>query len=158
MPVPHESQAIKKLLSAKFGAEIHDLTVGESTEYEACHFQLGDKSVEFRTSKITPKKNGQFVAIWKRNEQGLTQPFEDTDQLDLMIISSKREDNWGLFIFPKAVLIQQAIITSKGRNGKRGIRVYPPWEEPTSRQAAKTQEWQVRYFVEVGGLLQRGQF
>ena len=28
------------------------------------------------------------------------------------------------------------------------IRVYPKWENPTSKQAIKTQKWQLAYFVE----------
>ncbi|MFQ6421766.1 MULTISPECIES: MepB family protein [unclassified Bacillus (in: firmicutes)] len=33
--------------------------------------------------------------------------------------------------------------------GKRAIRVYPPWDKTTSRQAQKTQAWQLEYFLEI---------
>ncbi len=29
------------------------------------------------------------------------------------------------------------------------IRVYPSWENPTSKQAIETQKWQLAYFVEM---------
>lgn len=29
------------------------------------------------------------------------------------------------------------------------IRVYPSWENPTSKQAIETQKWQLEYFVEL---------
>lgn len=29
------------------------------------------------------------------------------------------------------------------------IRVYPKWDSPDSKQAKKTQEWQLRYFVDL---------
>jgi hypothetical protein len=35
------------------------------------------------------------------------------------------------------------------KGGKRAIRVYPPWDKAESRQAEKTQKWQLEYFVEI---------
>lgn len=29
------------------------------------------------------------------------------------------------------------------------MRVYPSWDRPTSKQAMKTQEWQLPYFVDM---------
>ncbi|WP_288880474.1 MepB family protein [Pedobacter panaciterrae] len=138
-----------KELYAKYGIELRALSERESTDYGACNFKLPGKTIEFRVSKVTPKKVGQFVAIWKRNEQGLTQPFEETDQIDFMVISSKTQHNFGLFVFPKSILIAQGVITSKKNDGKRGIRVYPPWDKPTNKQAQKSQSWQIKYFISV---------
>ncbi|WP_448633787.1 MepB family protein [Pedobacter panaciterrae] len=137
-----------KELYAKYGAELRTISSRESADYGARNFKLPGKTIEFRVSKVTPKKVGQFVAIWRRNEQGLTQPFEETDEIDFMVISSKTEHNFGLFVFPKSILIGQGIITSKNKNGKRGIRVYPPRDKPTNKQAQKTQSWQIKYFVQ----------
>jgi len=31
------------------------------------------------------------------------------------------------------------------------MRVYPPWNQATSQQAQKTQQWQRTYFLEIPG-------
>jgi hypothetical protein len=119
----------------------------ESQEYGACSFELDDNRIEHRFSKITPTKNGQFVTIWKRNQNGITEPFEINDEIDFIIITSKSAENLGQFIFPKTVLANKGIITQNGKSGKRGIRVYPPWDKTESKQAEKTQSWQLNYFL-----------
>ena len=43
----------------------------------------------------------------------------------------------------------KGIISKNGENGKRGIRVYPPWDIVTNKQAEKTQSWQHKYFVAI---------
>lgn len=118
----------------------------ESSEYAACSFELNNYKVEYRVSKITPTKTGQFVTIWKRNNEGITIPFDFSD-LDFIIITSKNNDQIGQFIFPKSVLAQKGIITKNSKSGKRGIRVYPPWDTVMSKQAEQTQRWQTNYFV-----------
>jgi len=64
-----------------------------------------------------------------------------------LIISTRKGDLFGAFIFPKMVLYQQKIFSDKNKDGKRGIRVYPPWDLARSKQAQKTQEWQTNDFV-----------
>ena len=119
----------------------------ESTEYGACSFEVKGKTIEHRVSKITPTKTGQFVTIWKRNEEGITCPYDSSDKLDFIIITARNENNIGQFIFPTSILVEKGIISNQGKGGKRGIRVYPPWDVPTSKQAIKTQEWQTKYFL-----------
>ena len=34
-----------------------------------------------------------------------------------------------------------------GKGGKRAIRVYPPWVKPVAKEAVRTQQWQLRYFL-----------
>lgn len=121
----------------------------ESSEYGACAFELNNHKVEYRISKITPTKTGQFVTIWKRNNEGITAPFDISDTIDFIVITSKSGDKIGQFIFPKSVLVEKGIITSNGKQGKRGIRVYPPWNSATSKQAEETQRWQTNYFVQL---------
>lgn len=121
----------------------------ESADYGACTFELNGRKVEYRVSKITPTKVGQFVTIWKRNKEGITEPFDSEDELDFIIVTSKNEHKIGQFIFPKSVLVEMGIISHKGKEGKRGIRVYPPWDSAPSKQAAKTQSWQTKYFVKI---------
>jgi hypothetical protein len=49
-------------------------------------------------------------------------------------------------------LVDQGIITNNGKEGKRGIRVYPPWDIAPNRQAMKTQSWQLKYFITIEGI------
>ena len=119
----------------------------ESQEYSAHRFQLDEKKILFRVGKITPTKTGQFVTIWKRNAEGITAPFEITDEFDFYLIATKTTTNFGVFIFPKKILHDNKILSDQTRDGKRGIRVYPIWDEATSKQAQKTQIWQTEYFL-----------
>ncbi|MBV6645509.1 MAG: MepB family protein [Cyclobacteriaceae bacterium] len=118
----------------------------ESQEYGACTFMLDGYAIRFRVSKITPNKTGQFVTLWKRNQNGVTEPFDITDEFDFVVICSRCGNHFGQFLFSKSVLLAHGIISGGTKNGKRGIRVYPPWDEATNKQAQKTQEWQMKYF------------
>jgi hypothetical protein len=120
----------------------------ESSEYGACTFSLNNLNIRFRTAKITPAKTGQFVTLWKRINQGPIQPFDSSDSIDLFIISTRKDNHFGLFIFPKSIFIDKEIVSDK-KEGKRAIRVYPPWDITTSKQAQKTQNWQLDYFLEI---------
>lgn len=124
----------------------------ESAEYKACYFKLNHLDVRFRKAKITPTKIGQFVTLWKRVESGVIAPFEDTDSIDLVIINVESGHQFGQFIFPKSVLCQQGIFTVSQKEGKRGFRVYPPWDDTTNKQAIKTQIWQLNYFLDLSNI------
>lgn len=145
--LPSDLSQLKKLLFDQCRLTISAFNEeSESEEYAACSFKLNQKHVVFRVSKITPKKVGQFVTVWKRNQKGITQPFSKSDDLDYVIICSRSGANFGAFIFSKDVLIEKGIITDT-KEGKRGIRVYPPWDEAVNKQAQKTQYWQTKYFI-----------
>ena len=144
----HHLQTAKTLVYNKCGFDFGELIIeDESREYGACTFRLNALKIKFRISKITPAKTGQFVTIWKRNTQGITQPFDLADEIDFLIISSQNGNQFGQFIFPKSVLLDKGIITGTGKEGKRGIRVYPSWDIITNKQAENTQSWQTKYFV-----------
>lgn len=121
----------------------------ESVEYDAYYFKLNNLHVRFRKAKITPTKVGQFVTLWKRIESGVIAPFENTDSIDLVIINVIDGNQFGQFIFPKSVLCEQGILTVNNKEGKRGFRVYPPWDKTTNKQAIKTQNWQLNYFLDL---------
>ncbi|MES2026654.1 MAG: MepB family protein [Pseudomonadota bacterium] len=121
----------------------------ESAEYGAYIFELNGFSVRFRVAKITPTKVGQFVTLWKRIGNGPIQPYDMLDPVDFFIISTRKDDFFGQFIFPKSVLCAHDIVSNNGEGGKRAIRVYPPWDQALNRQAKKTQSWQLDYFLEI---------
>jgi len=120
----------------------------ESIEYAAATFQLDAKKIIFRIANITPTKIGQFVTIWKRNEEGITAPFENTDAFDFIVIVTRKENQIGQFIFPKSILLDRGIVSGSNKEGKRGIRVYPPWDKTENKQAKNTQQWQLNYFLD----------
>lgn len=143
-------KAVKELVYDKCGFDLTNLKQNlESEAYGACTFELNGKLIQQRISKITPTKTGQFVTIWKRNDKGITEPFDISDNFDFVIITARNDENFGQFIFPKAVLAEKGILTQNGKEGKRGIRVYPPWDIPTNKQAEKTQNWQTNYFLTI---------
>ena len=150
--IHYDLKLVKELVYEKCGFDLTNLKQNlEGTEYGACSFELNGHTIQYRVSKITPTKTGQFVTIWKRNKDGITEPFDILDDLDFIIITSKSGENFGQFIFPKSVLADKGIITSNGKEGKRGIRVYPPWDITTNKQAMKTQNWQSKYFLTIKG-------
>ncbi len=121
----------------------------EGEEYDACQFELNGMKIICRTSKITPKKVGQFVTFWKRNKHGVTAPYSEKDKIDFYVINVKSENRFGQFVIPKTELINKGIIRTEPQDGKRGFRVYPIWDEPRNKQAKKTQAWQLNYFYEI---------
>lgn len=121
----------------------------ESADYGACAFVLNGLRIRFRVAKTTPTKTGQFVTLWKRIGKGPIQPFELTDPVDTFVVSTRSGAHFGQFVFPKAVLVAKDVVAQGGRGGKRAIRVYPPWDTATSRQAHNTQTWQAAYFVDL---------
>jgi hypothetical protein len=120
----------------------------ESAEYGAHTLDLAGLALRFRVSKITPTKVGQFVTLWKRIGIGPIQPFDAVDPVDFFVVSCRKDDRLGQFIFPKSVLCELGVLTRNGKGGKRAIRIYPPWDRPASRQALHTQDWQLDYFLD----------
>lgn len=120
----------------------------ESIEYGAYAFQLNDFSIRFRTAKITPKKAGQFVTLWKRIDSGPIQPYDIEDRIDFFVICTRQANHFGQFVFPKSILLKHGVISVNGQGGKRAMRVYPPWNKLLNQQAQKTQNWQLPYFLD----------
>lgn len=148
--LPNSLIELKQLLFDKCGFALQNpFPEKESLDYNAYQFQLENLNVVFRTAKITPTKIGQFVTLWKRIGNGPIQPFEFSDAVDLFVINVKIHNHLGQFVFPKSALLEQGVLTSNAREGKRAIRVYPPWDIPLSKQAQKTQQWQLKYFLDL---------
>ena len=125
----------------------------ESKEYAASRFKLNGRQALGRTAKITPRKNGQFVCFWKRNAEGSIAPFHQNDGIDFYVVNVRKHNRLGQFVFPRSVLIEKGIISTNDKEGKRAFRVYPLWESPTSKQAERSQAWQLHYFYQVDDAL-----
>lgn len=122
----------------------------QNSNYCAGTFQLASRTVRFRVAKKTPTKVGQFVAFWEKDENNKNQPFTYEEAPDLLVITTFISDStFGQFIFPKDILFKHNILKSSSTKGKMAIRVYPSWDCPTSKQAVKTQEWQLPYFIDM---------
>lgn len=148
--VPHDLILAKQLVYDCCNLKCtQPLPETESTEYSAYRFEINKKTICYREAKITPTKTGQFVTLWKRNISGTIEPFDFSDIIDFVIISVRKENNFGQFILPKPILLEKGIFSTATKEGKRATRVYPPWDITTSKQAKKTQEWQLDYFLEI---------
>lgn len=90
----------------------------ESQAYLAHNFLLNGLNIKFRKAKITPTKIGQFVTLWKRNEKGITEPYDISDKFEYYIIATRQTENFGLFIFPKSVLYEHKILSDKTKRRK----------------------------------------
>ncbi|WP_312390958.1 MepB family protein [Chryseobacterium sp.] len=144
-----EIQIVQDKAFKKLNLIISDITKDlECDEYFGCHFKLDQFNIKFRKAKVTPKKIGQFVTLWKRNpETKETEPFQYNDDFDFYIIYTEHENHQGFFLFSKKALIQHQILTTESKEGKRGFRVYPDWDIAENKQAIKTQNWQQKSFI-----------
>jgi hypothetical protein len=100
----------------------------------------------YRKAKITPKKIGQFVSLWQRGVNNITEPYDFDKCSDIFIIAVTEGEKKGEFVFPKIILYEKNIISKNNKGGKRGFRLYPPWNMAVSKQAKITQIWQSTYF------------
>ncbi|WP_426278456.1 MepB family protein [Chryseobacterium sp. S-02] len=146
-----EIEIIHNTIFQKSGLHVSRIvTDSECEEYLGYNFTLNQLSIKFRKAKITPKKAGQFVTLWRRNtETKETEPFNIDDKFDFYIIAAESDKRFGFFFFPKNILSEMQIISASSKVGKRRFRVYPDWAIPTSKQAEKTQKLQAEFFINI---------
>jgi hypothetical protein len=132
-----------KLICSEFVADT------ENAHYGACSFRAGHLSIKYRIAKTTPKKAGQFVTAWWRAPDGSAQPFSSDSEFDRLVVGVRDDQHMGQFVFPRAALAKQGVLSTPGRDGKRGFRVYPPWVRTENDQARRTQDWQNEYFLDL---------
>ncbi len=140
-----EANHIYKNLSFKITEFKSDL---EGQDYEAGYFNINSKRVISRRAKLTPKKIGQFVTLWMRNVENQTCPFSVDQYFDMVVINVVNGDLCGQFVFPKDLLENKRIVSSERSAGKRGFRLYAPWDQPESKQAISSKKWQTKYFLD----------
>lgn len=56
---------------------------------------------------------------------------------------------WDNLYFQNRFWLTKELLRETGKEGKRGIRVYSPWDMATNKQAEKTQTWQTGYFLTI---------
>jgi hypothetical protein len=148
-PIPSELMSIIEIVYEPAGLKITSpiKCETESIEYGACRFGLNGFNIAFRIAKITPKKPGQFVTLWKRSTpKGPIIPLDISDNIDFVIVSVADNTCQGQFIFSQKILVSQGILSHQGRGGKLAFRVYPSWVRLESKTAIKTQQWQLQSF------------
>ena len=143
-------EALRMLEPLGFGIRDGSVRVEvDNLEYGAAVALSGSVKVRYRVGKLTPKKAGAFVAVWRRAQDGSTEPFPAEDDIDLLVVIAREGPGFGMFVFPKAALVEHGIVSAAGRGGKRGFRLYPSWSVTTSPQAQRTQRWQSGYFLDL---------
>lgn len=121
----------------------------QNAKYAGGIFTLNGKRIRLRVAHVTPKKIGQFVAMWQKNKDDQNEAFSEEKAVDYyVIVVFKNNDVYGQFVFPKDVLAKKGILRTAEKKGKMAMRVYASWDEPTSKQAIATQKWQLPYFFE----------
>lgn len=135
--------------------------IPENSKYHALNFELNEFNIVYRKGNNTPDRPGAFVTVWKRpisGESNNNKPIALTsDELDYLFVYVENDVKYGVFIFPITLLINKGIVSSLGKKGKTGFRVFPPWTEDRgsvgmkvfSESGKKTQQWQKNYFVEI---------
>ncbi|MDC1452361.1 MepB family protein [Vicingaceae bacterium] len=80
---------------------------------------MNEPRVIYRSSRITPKKIGQFVSVWKRNNAGITEPQHVNDDFDHFVIQCEKGNDVGQFVFPKSILVKRYCFYRRKRRKTR---------------------------------------
>lgn len=119
------------------------------SEYHAYRFKLNGQNILYRYAKVTPKRVGHFVTLWQRPTlDSKIRPFDKNDKINWVMIFVHDGYHYGMFLFDVGTLVKRGIFSNNLQGGKRAIRVYAPWITPTSKQAIKTQSWQLQHFID----------
>lgn len=119
----------------------------QQSDYQAGITQLDGQRWRIRTARITPTKSGGFVAIWQRDKNGTTAPYEYHAGLQGVMVFIEEANRFGVFRFTQQHLEHLGVFASASCPGKRGFRVYPSWTSGLKGQAKKNQEAQLPAFA-----------
>lgn len=134
------------LVDGRYGDPGEPHAEDQNGDYESGTVVLGTKTWRIRTARITPKKSGAFVAVWCRDEQGDTRPFDSSESISGLLVFVREEQHFGVFRFSTDMLERMGVTRSERHPGKRGFRVYPSWSSGLNRHAQKAQRDQVSVF------------
>ncbi|GAA1496587.1 MepB family protein [Paeniglutamicibacter kerguelensis] len=124
----------------------------EARAYAGCGFAITRASgtethVAFRAAKVTPTKAGLFVTLWRRDAEGVTRPYTADDGVDEFWIAAETKHGYGCFKFPARELAKSGVLTTSKKPGKRGFRLYTPWDTDLNASATKVWAWQSGFFT-----------
>lgn len=134
------------LVADRYGEPGRPHVEEQNSAYESGVVRLGSETWRIRTARVTPTKTGAFVAVWQRNADGETRPFDSAENIDGLLVFVREEQRFGVFRFSTQQLEDQGVTSSKRFPGKRGFRLYPHWTEDLNAQAARTQRIQAASF------------
>ncbi|MFJ6416826.1 MepB family protein [Paeniglutamicibacter sp. NPDC091659] len=124
----------------------------EARAYSGCSLALNgahgaEIHVVFRSAKVTPTKAGLFVTLWQRDAGGVTRPYTAGDDVDEFWIAAETKHGYGCFKFPAHELAKAGILATAKKPGKRGFRLYTPWDTDLNAGATKAWAWQRGFFT-----------
>ena len=119
----------------------------QNSIYVGSKFNINNHSIRFRKAKSTPTKSGLFVVAWEKDDLNVNQAYHYDHAPTYLMIYCEVEDNKGIFMFSKDILLERKILSSDTQKGKMGFRIYPPWEDKLNQQALQTQTWQCKSFI-----------
>ena len=96
----------------------------QNSDYESGIATIGGGSWHIRTARNTPTKPGGFTAFWTRSSSGSTEPFDESNVLDGLVVFIKDAERRGIFRFTPTLLIQLGVVRSASSQapGKRCIQ------------------------------------
>ena len=121
----------------------------QGSDYESGQVKIDGELWRIRTARVTPRKPGAFVAVWRRNAHGETEPFSVKDGVAGLVVFVQDGSRFGVFTFSATSLAELGIYRSEHSAGKRGFRLYPAWSTDLNTQAMRTQAAQAPFFKEL---------
>ena len=132
-----------------FGNNIQNFIIhDDNIKYYGCEFEYQNKYICFRKCKVTQKKPGFFVTLWKKINN-INIPYNIYDKYHIYIFYIETKNSKGIFKFPKSVLINNGILQNNLNKGKMGFRIYAPWNNKLNNTAINTQQWQSQFYTKL---------
>lgn len=123
----------------------------QGSDYESGRVKIDADTWRIRTARVTPTKPGAFVAVWRRAQDGNTEPFSSSDECEGLMVFVRDGSKFGVFTFSREHLVELGVVQSTRAPGKRGFRVYPSWCANLNEQATRAQRAQASAFADLSG-------
>lgn len=136
------------LWASELGIAVSVVSESQSSDYESGLAQIDGFEWHVRTARNTPSKPGAFVAFWRRDIEGQSQPFSDDSMNSGLLVFVRNHAQRGVFRFSADHLAELGITAVGSQPGKRGFRVYPAWCEGLNPHAKAMQRAQSSAFEE----------
>ena len=80
-------------------------------------------------------------------QEGITRPYTADDGVDEFWIAAETRHGYGYFKFPAQELAKAGVLATAKKPGKRGFRLYTPWDTDLNASATKAWAWQRGFFT-----------